>query len=70
MLEHQELYCHNCNGYVQFSLDTELDGAYILNCPNCGHEHYIQQVHGTLLQVQVLIYMVLGQIQYHRRQNE
>lgn len=40
MLERQELFCHNCQSYVQFNLDTEMDGQYILNCPKCGHEHY------------------------------
>jgi len=40
MKERQELYCHNCNKYVQFDLDMELDGQHVLNCPNCGHEHY------------------------------
>ncbi len=34
MLERQELFCHNCQSYVQFNLDTEMDGQYILNCPN------------------------------------
>lgn len=40
MMERQELHCHNCNKYVQFSIDTEKDGQHILKCPNCGHEHY------------------------------
>jgi hypothetical protein len=35
----QELYCHNCNRYVQFEVDLELDGNHVLNCPNCDHEH-------------------------------
>ena len=39
MIERQELYCHNCNKYVQFNLDLSLNGNHILNCPNCGHEH-------------------------------
>lgn len=40
MIENQELYCHNCDRYVQFRLDTELDGKHIITCPNCGHKHY------------------------------
>lgn len=36
----QELYCHNCNRYVQFRIDEELDGQHTIVCPNCGHEHY------------------------------
>jgi hypothetical protein len=39
MIERQELYCHNCDRYVQFDLDTELDGNHVLDCSNCGHEH-------------------------------
>lgn len=39
MIEKQELYCHNCGGYVQFELDTEQEGNHVLECPNCGHEH-------------------------------
>ncbi len=35
----QELYCHNCNGYVQFELDMAINGNHVLACPNCGHEH-------------------------------
>lgn len=35
----QELYCHNCNGYVQFPIDLEMDGEYTLHCPGCRHEH-------------------------------
>lgn len=38
-LERQELYCHACGGYVQFDLDSAINGNHILNCPNCGHEH-------------------------------
>lgn len=36
----QELYCHNCNGYVRFELDTEMNGQHVLKCPKCHHEHY------------------------------
>lgn len=35
----QELYCHACNGYVQFVVDLEADGNHVLHCPSCGHEH-------------------------------
>ena len=34
-----EIYCHECDKYVQFTLDDELDGNHIIECPNCGHEH-------------------------------
>jgi hypothetical protein len=36
----QELHCHNCQSYVQFDVDMELEGQYILDCPKCGHKHY------------------------------
>ena len=39
MIERQELHCHNCNKYVQFDIDTEIDGNHVLNCPKCGHQH-------------------------------
>lgn len=39
MIERQELHCHNCDMFVQFDIDTELDGNHVLECPNCGHEH-------------------------------
>ena len=39
MIERQELHCHDCNRYVQFDIDIELNGNHVLNCPNCGHEH-------------------------------
>ena len=40
MIERQELHCHNCDQYVQFNLDLELNGKHVLNCPKCGHKHY------------------------------
>ena len=40
MIERQELHCHNCDQYVQFNLDLELNGKHILKCPKCGHKHY------------------------------
>ena len=39
MTERQEIHCHECNQYVQFDIDIELDGNHVLNCPVCGHEH-------------------------------
>ena len=38
-LERQELHCHACQKYVQFSLDTSINGNHVLDCPNCGHQH-------------------------------
>jgi hypothetical protein len=39
MIERQEIHCHDCDQYVQFDIDVELNGEHVLNCPNCGHEH-------------------------------
>lgn len=38
-IEKQEIYCHNCNRYVQFPMDLSLNGNHVLLCPNCKHEH-------------------------------
>jgi hypothetical protein len=38
-LTRQELYCHECGMYVQFTIDQNLDGNHVLECPKCGHEH-------------------------------
>ena len=35
----QELHCHNCQQYVQFDMDEEMDGEYEIECPDCGHMH-------------------------------
>jgi hypothetical protein len=40
MNENQELHYHNCDMYVRFNLNTELNGQHIIECPNCGHKHY------------------------------
>jgi DNA-directed RNA polymerase subunit RPC12/RpoP len=39
MKERQELWCHECQRYVQFDIDVELNGNHVIVCPNCGHEH-------------------------------
>lgn len=38
-VQRQEIYCHACGGYVQFDLDTSVNGNHVLKCPNCQHEH-------------------------------
>jgi len=38
-LRRQEIHCHECNQYVQFSIDDALEGQHVLTCPKCGHEH-------------------------------
>lgn len=47
-METQELYCHACNRYVQFNIDTELNGQHIIKCSNCGHEHYRYVYNGRI----------------------
>lgn len=37
--QRQEIHCHECERYVQFEIDLDLDGNHVLECPNCGHEH-------------------------------
>ena len=39
MKERQELWCHDCQKYVQFDIDVALNGNHIIVCPNCKHEH-------------------------------
>jgi len=39
MMEKQELFCHACDRYVQFEIPAK-NGRLIVECPNCGHEHY------------------------------
>ena len=34
-----ELWCHDCDNYVQFTLDDELNGNHVITCPKCRHEH-------------------------------
>lgn len=34
-----ELWCHECENYVQFKIDESLDGKHVIPCPRCGHEH-------------------------------
>ena len=39
MIERQEIFCHNCQQYIQFNIDISLNGNHILDCPNCKHQH-------------------------------
>lgn len=36
----QEIHCHRCRRWVQFQLDTRLDGNHVIRCPHCHHRHY------------------------------
>jgi hypothetical protein len=35
----QSIICHSCNKEVSFTIDMELDGNHVFECPKCGHEH-------------------------------
>lgn len=35
-----EFYCAMCSHYLYPRMNMELDGNYVVNCPNCGHKHY------------------------------
>ena len=39
MIERQELFCHDCQNYIQFNVDLSLTGNHIFKCPRCQHEH-------------------------------
>lgn len=47
-LERQELHCHACDRYVQFTVDTALNGRHVLHCPNCDHEHCRVVINGRI----------------------
>lgn len=34
-----ELWCHDCDNYVQYTYDDGLNGNHVIKCPKCGHEH-------------------------------
>lgn len=35
-----EFNCYECSHYLYPRMNTELDGNYVIHCPNCGHLHY------------------------------
>lgn len=35
-----EFNCYECSHYVYVRMNTDIDGNYVMNCPNCGHRHY------------------------------
>jgi len=36
-----EFWCSGgCSGYFRTKLRTNIDGDYIIVCPECGHEHF------------------------------
>ena len=51
MEERQEIHCHNCNRYVQFTIDLALNGNHTLDCPNCGHQHFRYVENGIITDV-------------------
>lgn len=51
MKERQELWCHECNKYVQFDIDVSLNGNHVIKCPDCGHEHCRVVENGIITEV-------------------
>jgi DNA-directed RNA polymerase subunit RPC12/RpoP len=51
MIERQELWCHECQKYVQFDIDVSLNGNHVITCPECGHEHCRVVVNGRVTEV-------------------
>lgn len=51
MKERQELWCHDCQKYVQFDINTELNGNHVIVCPQCGHEHCRVVENGEITEV-------------------
>ena len=35
-----EFNCYICAHYLYPRMNMELDGNYVVHCPNCGHKHY------------------------------
>lgn len=50
-MERQELWCHECQQYVQFDIDTSLNGNHVITCPKCGHEHCRVVENGVITEV-------------------
>ncbi len=36
----ENLLCHECNTYQNFTWDLRLEGKQVCDCPNCGHPHH------------------------------
>ena len=51
MKERQELWCHDCQRYVQFDIDVSLNGNHIIIYPECGHEHCRVVMDGKVTEV-------------------
>lgn len=51
MKERQELWCHECQRYVQFDIDISLNGNHVIICPVCGHEHCRVVENGKITEV-------------------
>ena len=39
-LQRTDISCHVCNKMFIAELDFSINGDNIIECPNCGHEHY------------------------------
>lgn len=48
----QREWCHNCNQEVIFEFD-DINERQVINCPNCGHEHYRELDDATILDIRI-----------------
>lgn len=48
----QKEWCHNCSQEVMFEFE-DTNERQVINCPNCGHEHYREIDNATLLDIYV-----------------
>lgn len=48
----QREWCHNCEKEVIFEFE-ECNGQQVIDCPNCGHKHYLELDDLTLLEVRM-----------------
>lgn len=39
-IQRTDMHCHNCNKTFVAELDFDINGEHVVECPNCGHEHW------------------------------
>ena len=59
----QREFCHNCNQQVIFEFE-DIAVRQVINCPNCGHEHYRELDEATILDIQIDQTRGLGQFRF------
>jgi DNA-directed RNA polymerase subunit M/transcription elongation factor TFIIS len=56
----QKEFCHNCQKEVIFEFE-DINERQVINCPNCGHEHYRELDDATILDIRIDQTRGLGQ---------